>query len=345
MSGTPRILIFGAGAVGQFLGGTLARAGQEVTLLVRPALRETLARQPLVLGQLGLPDCPVQIRAVTRIDDLPDQPALVILTVKSYDTERALPDLRRLVAGGATVLTVQNGVGNEEALIAGLGVVAVRSGAFTISVSTAEPGRVVRHTAKGGLGLAPIAREDLGPLRDLFAGTGLPVVTARSYRVLKWSKLLLNMLANAQSALLDLPPGTLLADPRTFLVEQRAFHEARAVMRASGIGLTDLPAYPVRALAAAMALPAPLARPLLAARVRGGRGAKMPSLWLDLHAARGRSEVGWLNGAVAEAGQQRRLPTPVNTTLTQLLAAATADPAAWTPFRAHPERLLAALGS
>src|SRR6185436_1965022 len=115
-------------------------------------------------------------------------------------------------------------------------------------------------------GFAPCAREGIAPLVDLFAPTGLPLVTARSHRVLKWSKLLLNMLANAQSALLDLPPAALYTDPRLF-----------AVVRAAGIGLTDLPAYPVRALAIAMALPAPPGRRLLAARVGGGRGTKLPS--------------------------------------------------------------------
>lgn len=342
------VLIYGAGAVGQFVGGTLAQAGRDVTLLVRPALRDVLARGPLTITvEHPAPDTPatmtLPIPAVTTITELVRPPATVILTVKGYDTANALPDLRQLVAGGAIVLTLQNGVGNEEALRDALGATAVRSGAFTISVSIPEPGQVVRHTTKGGLGFAPVGQEDLAPLLDLFAPTSLPIVTARSHRVLKWSKLLLNMLGNAQSALLDLPPAALYADPHLFALERRAFREARAVMRAAGIGLTDLPAYPVRALALAMALPTPLARRLLAARVGRGRGAKLPSLALDLHAARGRSEIAWYNGAVATLGDRLGIPTPVNTTLTRLLTAATADPAAWLPYRGHPERLLGEL--
>jgi 2-dehydropantoate 2-reductase len=342
------ILIYGAGAVGQFLGGSLALAGQEVVLLARPALRAALDARPLtIISEAPVPQDPIArtiaVPAVERIAELSRPPALVILAVKGYDTAGALPDLQRLVADGATVLTVQNGVGHEETLRAALGAAAVRSGAFTISVSITEPGRVVRHTAKGGLGFAPLADEDLTPLLGRFQPIGLPIVTARSYRVLKWSKLLLNMLGNAQSALLDLPPAALYADPALFAIERRAFAEARAVMRAAGIGLVDLPAYQTRALAAAMALPGPLARRLLARRVGAGRGAKRPSLALDLRARGGRSEVPWYNGAVVALGEAQGVPTPVNAVLTHLLQSATTDPAAWARFRGQPARLLAEL--
>ncbi len=343
------ILIYGAGAVGQFVGGTLASAGHTVTLLGRPALCAALADAPLRLiserspvGELA--ERSVPITAVATLDALATPPVLVILTVKGYDTTAAIPDLRRLVAGGAIVLTIQNGVGNEEALVAALGPSAVRSGAFTVSVSIPAPGTVVRHTAKGGLGFAPLAGEEIVSLVALFRSTGLPVVTARSHRVLKWSKLLLNMLGNAQSALLDLAPATIFADPRLFAIERRAFREARAAMRAAGIGLADLPAYPVRALSAALTLPVPLSQRLLARRLGGGRGAKMPSLWIDLHEAKGRSEVTWYNGAVVALGQAHGVPTPVNDALHRTLAALLADPSRWADYRGHPERWLTEVG-
>ncbi len=342
------VLIYGAGAVGQFLGGSLALAGREVVLLARPGLRAALARAPLTLlaerpGLDAPPPDAIAVPTVGAIGELARPTALVILAVKGYDTAGALPDLRQLVAAGATVLTVQNGVGHEETLREALGAGAVCSGAFTINVSVAAPGRVVRHTMKGGLGLAPVGGGEIAPLLELFRPTALPVVAARTHRVLKWSKGLLNILGNAQSALLDLPPAALFADPRLFAIERRAFREAHAVMRAAGIGLTDLPAYPVRALTAGMALPAPLAHRLLAGRLGAGRGDKLPSLALDLHAARGRSEIAWYNGAIVAGGARYGVPTPVNAALTRLVTAATVDPAAWTPYRGNPARLLAEL--
>ena len=104
-----------------------------MTLLGRPALCAALADAPLRLiserspvGELA--ERSVPITAVATLDALATPPVLVILTVKGYDTTAAIPDLRRLVAGGAIVLTIQNGVGNEEALVAALGPSAVRSG-------------------------------------------------------------------------------------------------------------------------------------------------------------------------------------------------------------------------
>ncbi len=344
------ILIYGAGAVGQFLGGSLALAGREVTLLARPALRAALATAPLTLAAEppGLVDRlpqAVAIPTVGAIDELARPPALVIVAIKGYDTAGALPELRRLATAGATILTVQNGVGHEETLRDALGAGKVLSGAFTINVSVPAPGRVTRHTTGGGLGFAPVGGGSVAALLDLFAPTLLLLVAARTHRVLKWSKMLLNILGNAQAAILDLTPAALFADPRLFAVERRAFAEARAVMRAAGIGLSDLPAYPVRALTAAMALPAPLAHRLLRRRLGAGRGDKLPSLALDLHAGRGRSEVAWYNGAIGALGARHGVPTPINAALTRILAAAVADPAAWTPYRGNPERLLAELGA
>jgi len=343
------VLIYGAGAVGQFIGGTLALAGRDVTFLARPTVRDALARAPLTItaDQPGLgkprPNA-IAVPTIGAIGELSRPPDLVILAIKGYDTIGALPDLRRLVAAGATILTVQNGVGHEETLRDALGAAVVRSGALTINVSVAAPGQVVRHTQKGGLGFAPVGRGEIAPLPDLFQPTLLPLVTAQTHRVLKWSKMLLNILGNAQAALLDCSSGELYADPRLFAVERRAFHEARAVMRAAGIGLIDLPAYPVRALTVAMALPAPLAQRVLAGRLTRGRGSKAPSLALDLHGARGKTEIAWYNGAIVALGAQHSVPTPVNTALTRLVAAAAADPAAWVCYRSQPERLLAELG-
>lgn len=338
-----RILVYGAGAVGQFVGASLARAGHDVTLVARAHVAATLASEPLVVAEPGGARRSVSLAAVSAIADLAAPPTLVLLTVKSFDTEGALVDLARLVAGGARVLTLQNGVGNEETLAGALGAAAVRSGAFTISISAPRPGLAQGHTARGGFGLAPIRGVSIARERALLASTGLPVIVARSHRVLKWSKLLLNLLANAQAALLDLPPGALFANAHSFAVEQAAFREARAVMRAAGIGTTDLPAYPVRLLAAAMALPAPLARRLLAKRVGGGRGDKLPSLAVDLRAGRGQSEVGWLNGAVAREGARAGVATPVNAALTRLLDAAAAGELAASRFAGRPDLLATAL--
>src|SRR5438270_7512393 len=115
-----RVLVYGAGAVGSFLAARLGRTGADVTLFGRPATVESLASTGLALESGGRTFVAL-VRAVASLDAVRAAPDLVLLAVKSYDTEAALPDLRRLAAMGATICTMQNGVGNEASLIDALG--------------------------------------------------------------------------------------------------------------------------------------------------------------------------------------------------------------------------------
>jgi 2-dehydropantoate 2-reductase len=160
---------------------------------------------------------------------------------------------------------------------------------------------------------------------------------------MKWSKLLTNLPANASSAILDMTPAEVYALADLFRLEQAMLREALAVMRAHGIHVVDLPGTPVRLLALAARLPAAAARPLLARAIGAGRGAKMPSFHIDLHGGRGRSEVGWLNGAVVRFGAQAGVPTPVNQLLTDTLSALTRSEMPLDAFARQPARLLARL--
>jgi 2-dehydropantoate 2-reductase len=161
---------------------------------------------------------------------------------------------------------------------------------------------------------------------------------------MKWSKLFTNLVGNAASAILDLPVADIFAHPRLYALEAAALRECLAVMLALSHPVVDLPGVPVRLLAwAVQRLPAALARPLLRRAVGAGRGGKMPSLHVDLHGGRGRTEVEWLNGAVARHAAAHALPAPVNQLLCDTvvaLASGRLDPAA---FRRNPSALLTLL--
>jgi 2-dehydropantoate 2-reductase len=158
---------------------------------------------------------------------------------------------------------------------------------------------------------------------------------------MKWSKLLTNLLGNATAAILDLGVTELFADRRLFQVEMRAWGECLAVMQALGYAPVDLPGTPVRALAwAVRTLPRPLAQPVLKRAVGGGRGGKMPSFHLDLYSGRGQTEVGWLNGAVAEHGALHGVAAPVNRRLTEILESLSSGTLDREVFRHRPEALL-----
>ncbi len=326
-----RILVYGAGAVGSFLAARLGLTGADVTLLGRPAMVESLAATGLAL-ETGGRTFVALVRAVATVDAVRTPPDLVFLAVKSYDTEAALPDLKRLAAMGATICTMQNGIGNEDVLTGALGAAHVLSGAITISVGMPEPGLVAQHTGEGGVAFAPVPGGPTpGTALAIFDETGLPAVGVASYQDLKWSKLLLNLLANAQAAILDGDAAAVVGDPALFGIERRAFREAIRAMRRVPARPIALPGYDVPKLALAMRLPRPVAWRLLKRRIGGGRGEKRPSLALDLARGKRQTEVDWLNGAVETAARQFGTRAPVNATLAALVRQLAADPAACPP--------------
>jgi 2-dehydropantoate 2-reductase len=136
-------------------------------------------------------------------------------------------------------------------------------------------------------------------------------------------------------------PAQVFAHPGLYRLEIAQLREALQVMRRQGIRVTDLPRTPVRLLAFSVRwLPPALSRPLVARAVGSGRGAKMPSLHIDLHSGRSQSEVDYLNGAVARFGAHLGLPTPANYTLNETLLAITRGEISLELFSRKPEVLL-----
>jgi 2-dehydropantoate 2-reductase len=237
-------------------------------------------------------------------------------------------------------LTPQNGVGNEERLVAAFGPDAVVSCALTVPVERSRDGSPIA-ARDGGLSLAPVGSEPHNWLIAAFGQSGLSVSVAKDYRALKWSKLSLNIVANASCAILNVLPERLVRMESIFALEIRAVRETRAVMSALGLSPLDLPRYPVRVLQGVVSLPTPVARVVLANRVAGARGRKPPSLLLDLRAAKGQTEVDVLNGAVAAYGRRLGVKTPVNTIFARVLEDIANMPQLWAKYRERPDVLAA----
>jgi len=308
-----KVYIVGAGAVGRYLGELLSGTGNEVTF----APRELAAVEPVAAD-------------------------LAIVAVKAYDTDGAIETLRRALgeAPSAVIMTPQNGVGNEEKLAAAFGADAVVACALTVPVETGRDGKPLAANG-GGIAFAPVGKDAHNWLLATFGATGLPVSAAEDYRSLKWSKLVLNVVANASCAILNVLPERLVHSGDAFELELRAIREVRAVMRALGIAAIDLPRYPVRAFQSVATLPAPLARAILANRIAGARGRKPPSLLLDLRAMRNRTEIDYLNGAVARAARTAGVRAPVNTVLARIVSDIAHMPQLWAKYRERPDALTA----
>jgi 2-dehydropantoate 2-reductase len=340
-----RVLIYGAGAVGCYLGAYLAQAGHHVTLVGREPLKQAVAGQGLTVKGADSSFRVMDIRAATTLEDaLGGGPSYdwIAFTMKAYDTIPAIHDLRAYLPDSPPLACFQNGVGNEESLKAAFGPDQVAAVAMTTHVSVVAPGVISENKARGFTVATDSPAAE--PILRALADTGLRVETAARSQDVKWSKLLLNMTGNATAAILDVPPQDVFADPRLFRVEREAQREALAVMRLQDIDVIDLPGMPVRLLSRAMQrVPPSLIRPVLRRRLMSGRGSHLPSLLSALRAGQKRSEAPWLNGAVVEAADRLERLAPVNHALALTVADITTGRAAWETYRGKPEMLLAAV--
>jgi 2-dehydropantoate 2-reductase len=318
----------------------LALGGADVTLLGH-------GDAPAEPGELRMEDVagPVTVQVTRAGAERPaaDAPDLVILAVKLFDLKDALATVARWP--DAPVLTVQNGVG-AEAMAAAARRSPLLAGSLTASVIPVAGG--VRRLRAGGLGLAASRGVDPDRLTILGAAFAVGGIETRVYPdaiAMKWSKLVANLVGNATSAIVDLDPAAIYADPHGFAIERRQLLEARAVIQALGAQPVDLPGAAVRPLLLGARLPAWVGRPVLARAIGGARGGKSPSLRLHVRGGEGApplpgpTEVRWLNGAVAREAPRQGVLAPVNAALEGLVeeVAADAGRAAW--FAGRLDRL------
>jgi len=335
-----RILSIGAGAIGTYIGGSLALDGHEVVFVERPQVAADLGSRGL---RLDLNGQELRISAPRLCASLEDALRLepfdvALFALKSYDTPAFVASLPGNRERLPAMLCFSNGVANEPALEAALGVQKVIAGTVTSAIGRRAAGDIVLERLRGvGVAAGHPLSERLTAALDR---AGLRAQLFPKAADMKWSKMLTNLLANATSAILDMSPAEIFADPGLYRLEIGQLREVLAVMRAQGIGVVDLPGTPVRLLAfAARYLPLTISRPLLAKAVGGGRGGKMPSFHIDLHSGRGKSEVAYLNGAVVAAGERLGIATPINKLLTDtLLALTNGDLAIW-DYARQPGRL------
>src|SRR5215208_1769171 len=348
-NGKLNVLVFGAGAIGTYIGGSLALAGHQVVFVEQPKvvdeLRERGLRLDLTLDRRRkTKDAsridPASFRIVSTLDDaLRYGPCDVALfALKSFDTQAALEGLKPFADKMPPILCLSNGVSNEPAIAAALGKDKAIYGTVTSAIGRRGPGDIVLERLRGvGVAKGHALSEKLNKALDSAYLNSQLFEDARS---MKWSKMLTNLLANPTSAVLDMTAGEVFANKALYKLEIEMLRECLAVMEAQGIAVVDLPGTPVRALAFATRLPLWLSKPLLGRAAGAGRGSKMPSFHLDLHMGRGKSEVEYLHGAVVRAGEKFNVPTPVNKVLTETLVALTHKEIPLEEFAHKSEKLL-----
>jgi 2-dehydropantoate 2-reductase len=296
------VAVMGAGAVGCFYGGMLARAGHAVTLIGRPQHVAAVHAQGLHMQTLGF-DEQVPLAATTEAAAVAGAD-VVLFAVKSTDTESAGEQMRPHLKPGALVLSLQNGVDNAERLRRVLPGVEVAAAVVYVATEMAGPGHL-RHHGRGELVIEPAPGSEA--LAQALVAAGVPTDFSDNVRGALWVKLILNCAYNALCALGKLPYGPLVQRPGVREVMADVVAECRAVAAADGVTLpgdVDLAVH----------------------RIADTMPTQYSSTAQDLK--RGKpTEIDHLNGHVIHRGAALGVPTPANRVLWTLVKLAEAGPA------------------
>ena len=234
-----RTLVYGAGAVGGFFGGLLARAGEDVHFVARGAQLEAMRSNGLRIESSALG--PLEIPGVSVSGSARDAgiAALVLVCVKTHQLGAVLDDLSAAVNDSTVIVPLQNGVEADEQLRTRFPRNAVLSAVVYVGATVDTPG-VVHHVAAGTIGLGAQRPQDeavLQAIRDVLARTGQPVHVSRDIQRERWHKLMWNAAFNSVSAVTGRDPAHLLASSGTRELVRHIMMEVLAVGRAAGINL------------------------------------------------------------------------------------------------------------
>ena len=176
------VLVLGAGAVGSYFGGRLAERDHAVTFVGRQSHIEAIRRQGLLIDSVATGKTRIRVQAFESLDPVP-QADLILMTVKSYDTEAAARLLQSWIRGtSAVVLSLQNGVDNHETASRILGAVRVYPAVIYVAARLAEPG-VVIHLGRGEVTLP----EEVGGFRSSFMDAGIPAKVTDNIAGMLWA--------------------------------------------------------------------------------------------------------------------------------------------------------------
>ena len=300
-----KLAVLGPGALGCLLAALFREAGVEVSLV---------DYRPDRVARLRLRGIQVQsLDGVQRVIEVPIGLApevgpcdLTVVTVKAYQTESAARVLPELMSQGGVALTLQNGLGNLEAIARRVGTRRLLAGVGLLGATRRDEGRII-YAGRGVIYIGAPAGSQVSPIEvaavaDLFRAAGLECQPREDIEAALWEKLVINVGINPLTALLRVPNGALLQLPEAWEVAAAAAAEAQAVAQASGYNLSGAPAARLR-------------------QVCANTATNRSSMLQDILAGRP-TEIEALNAQVAARGRALGLPTPVNDLLTLLLRAA-----------------------
>jgi 2-dehydropantoate 2-reductase len=239
-----RVAVMGAGAVGSYFGGMLARAGVPVTMIARGAYVEAVRRNGLFLDTVSFQER-VAVEAATEASAVRDA-NVVLFCVKGQDNEETARAIAPHLSADAIVVSVQNGVDNVERIRAASGIDALPAVVY-VAAAMPEPGHV-KHSGRGELVVGEFAGRSVGPesqtarpeqIAALFAAAKVPCRISQDILADMWQKFITNCGANAVSAIAQASYGEIARYEASRALMSRVVEEAIAVGRAAGVRMPE----------------------------------------------------------------------------------------------------------
>jgi 2-dehydropantoate 2-reductase len=294
-----KVCVLGAGAMGSSIGGLLADAGSEVYLIDTWAEHVNAMNSQGLKLRVGSSDRTVKVRAATDCQGI-GQADLIIVLVKSFNTREAIENAGPIIGGNTVIMSLQNGLGNEEIIEEIVGKKHVLGGRTFAGGSVLAPGHVIANTTGKQTYIGELdgtTTERVTRIAEEFKRAGLLITVSSNIVGIMWDKLLVNVATGALCGITRLPYGGLYKMPELMECALEAVSEGIAVAKASGVKLSTKD--PQEAwFKASEGLPEEF----------------QPSLSQSLEKGL-RTEIDFINGAVVRCGERCKVPTPVNKTL------------------------------
>jgi len=305
-----KIAVVGAGAIGGFVGSLLWNAGQDVTLI------EKIQKKVEIIGEKGLkiilsPEEEKIFRGkITSDPSSVGTMDLVIIAVKSFDTEKAIREAKPLIGENTYILSLQNGAGNVETIASVVGFEdRVLGGTFLDNVDVIDINVLRFMKVIGGINLGSITGKNtprVHEIADIFRKAGIEVKIFDRIQDSIWSKVVIN-LNNAITAIPRVAIGEILDHPSLMELTKLTMREGAKVVLAKGLNLVGMdPKEPEVGTLEQLK------------KVKAAGIKNKASMLQDIEAGR-KTEIDALNGMVVKEGKALNIPTPVNETLVLLV--------------------------
>ncbi len=306
----PRILIAGCGAIGSIFACLLRRAGNDLTLLGRPQHLTAIASDGLYLDGIWGRHRATGFHLATTVDELFAPYDLILVAVKSYDTQAVVEAVAPLIAVNGLAVSLQNGLGNLEILARAFGPERSLGANVLVGAVVAAPGRVTVTVQAAPIILGPLELSDCVVLEAIHAWVGrftaamIPCETTTRILSYLWAKVFYNAPLNALGALLDVHYGVLGDEPELRNIMDRIINEAFQVAAAKGVECLWDTASEYRQFFYDHLVPTTYDH--------------RSSMLQDLQRGR-RTEIDAINGRIWRYGEELQVATPYNEIMTRLI--------------------------